>query len=148
MGIMDCKRYLRGQVAANVYMALLINTTATLLAGGVSLPEWVRGCCTAFTINTVASVILPVEDFSRWFREQVCKNEAKAIWKLLAQAVATNLVYVTIISACMAVLNTGVNETTIPTWWSTYPILLLVGIIGSILWEKLMGCEIKLRKGF
>ena len=144
--MMDCKRYLRGQVAANVYMALLINTTATLLAGGSSLPEWVRGCCTAFTINTVASVILPVEDFSRWFREQVCKTEAKAFWKLLAQAVATNLVYVTIISACMAVLNTGVNKTTIPTWWSTYPLLLLVGIIGSILWEKLMRYGIKSRK--
>ena len=137
MESMDRKRYLRDQVAANVYMALLINTAATLLAGGAGLPEWVRGCCTAFTINTVASVILPVEEFSGWFGERVCSSRANAFRKLLAQAVATNLVYVTIISACMAVLNTGVNETTIPTWWSTYPILLLVGIIGSILWENL-----------
>ena len=130
--------YLRDQVRGNIYMALLINTAATLLAGGASLPEWIRGCCTAFTINTVASVLLPVEEFSNWFGEKICKAKSGTFYDLVMQAAATNLVYVTIISFCMAVLNTGINKTTLPTWWTTYPLLLLTGIVGSVLWAELI----------
>ena len=131
------KKYLRDQVRGNIYMALLINTAATLLAGGASLPEWIRGCCTAFTINTVASVLLPVEEFSNWFGKKICKAKSGTFYDLVMQAAATNLVYVTIISFCMAVLNTGINRATLPTWWATYPILLMTGIVGSILWAEL-----------
>lgn len=132
------KKYLRNQVRGNIYMALLINTAATLLAGGASLPEWIRGCCTAFTINTVASVLLPVEEFSNWFGEKICKAKSGTFYDLVMQAAATNVVYVTIISFCMAVLNTGINKTTLPTWWTTYPLLLLTGIVGSVLWAELI----------
>lgn len=132
------KKYLRDQVRGNIYMALLINTAATLLAGGASLPEWIRGCCTAFTINTIASVLLPVEEFSNWFGEKICKAKSGTFYDLVMQAAATNLVYVTIISFCMAVLNTGINQTTLPTWWTTYPLLLLTGIVGSVLWAELI----------
>ena len=135
---MDQKKYLRAQVINNVYMALLINTTATLLAGGAGLSEWIRGCCAAFTINTVASVLLPVVEFSDWFSEKVCKAKPGTFFELAMQAVATNLVYVTIISFCMALLNTGINQATLPTWWATYPVLLVTGIVGSILWAELM----------
>lgn len=135
---MNVKKYLRDQVRGNIYMALLINTAATLLAGGASLPEWIRGCCTAFTINTVASVLLPVEEFSNWFGEKICKAKSGTFYDFVMQAAATNLVYVTIISFCMAVLNTGINKTTLPTWWTTYPLLLLTGIVGSVLWAELI----------
>ena len=134
----ECKNYLRNQVINNIYMALLINTTATLLAGGASLPEWIRGCCTAFTINTVASVFLPVEKFSNCFTEKICKTKSGTFCDLVMRAAAINLVYVTIISFCMAVLNTGINKTTLPTWWATYPLLLLTGIVGSVLWAELI----------
>ena len=133
----NCNNYLRNQVNNNIYMALLINTTATLLAGGASLPDWIRGCCTAFTINTVASVLLPVEEFSNWFSKKICKAKPGTFYELVMQAAATNLVYVTIISFCMAVLNAGINKATLPTWWATYPILLITGIVGSILWAEL-----------
>ena len=132
------KKYLRDQVRGNIYMALLINTAATLLAGGASLPEWIRGCCTAFTINTVASVLLQVEEFSNWFGEKICKAKSGTFYDLVMQAAATNLVYVTIISFCMAVLNTGINQTILLTWWTTYPFLLLTGIVGSVLWAELI----------
>ena len=132
------KKYLRDQVRGNIYMALLINTAATLLAGGAGLPEWIRGCCTAFTINTVASVLLPVEEFSNWLGEKICKAKSGTFYDFVMQAAATNLVYVTIISFCMAVLNTGINKTTLPTWWTTYPLLLLTGIVGSVLWAELI----------
>ena len=131
---MNCKRYLRDQVINNIYMALLINTMATLLAGGADLPEWIRGCCTAFTINTVASILLPVDVFSNWFGGKICKAKPGTVYDLVMQATATNLVYVTIISFCMTVLNTGINAGALPTWWTTYPILLMTGIVGSVLW--------------
>ena len=134
----NCKKYLRDQVVNNIYMALLINTAATLLAGGSSLPEWIRGCCTAFTINTVASILFPVEEFSNWFGEKLCKAKSGTFYDLVMQAVATNLVYVTIISFCMATLNTGINKTTLPAWWTTYPLLLVTGIVGSVLWAELI----------
>ena len=133
-----CKKYLKNQVINNIYMALLINTMATLLAGGASLPEWIRGCCTAFTINTVASVLLPVEEFSNWFDEKIGKAKFGTFYSLVMQAVATNLVYVTIISFCMAFLNTGINKITLPTWWATYPLLLVTGIVGSVLWAEII----------
>lgn len=135
---MNDKNEFRNQVINNVYMALLINTTATLLAGGAGLPEWVRGCCTAFTINTIASVLLPVEEFSSWFGEKICKAEPETFFDLVMQAIATNLVYVSIISFCMAILNTGISKATLPVWWSTYPVLLVTGIAGSIVWAELM----------
>ena len=133
---MDCRKYLQSQVITNIYMALLINTAATPLAGGSDFPEWVRGCCTAFTINTVASVLLPVGEFSGWFAEKVGRAKSGTVYDLLMQAAATNLVYVTIISLCMAILNTGIRAETLPLWWSTYPILLVTGIAGSVLWSE------------
>ena len=140
----NCKNYLRKQVINNIYMALLINTAATLLAGGASLPEWIRGCCTAFTINTTASILLPVEEVSSWFGKKICKARSGTFYDVVMQAIMTNLVYVTIISFCMAVLNTGINKTTLPEWWTTYPLLLVTGIVGSVLWAELMrGCHRK-----
>ena len=140
----NCKNYLRKQVINNIYMALLINTAATLLAGGASLPEWIRGCCTAFTINTTASILLPVEEVSSWFGKKICKARSGTFYDVVMQAIMTNLVYVTIISFCMAVLNTGINKTTLPAWWTTYPLLLVTGIVGSVLWAELMrGCHRK-----
>lgn len=134
----QCKNYLRNQVITNIYMALLINTAATWLAGGGTLAEWVRGCCTAFTINTVASVVLPVEEFSHWFSRKIYKAQAETFYDIVMQSIGTNLIYVTIISFCMAILNTGINQATLPTWWETYPLLLGVGIVGSILWVELI----------
>lgn len=134
---MDDKiRFFRWNVIINVCMALSINTTATILAGGDSLAGWVRGCCCAFTINTVAAVILPMGMIGSWFAEKVCKQKPGTFLEMLARNFIVNAIYVTIVSFCMAIINVGVGDSLIAVWFSTYPILHIVGLITSLVIEK------------
>lgn len=134
---MDDKiRFFRWNVIINVCMALSINTTATILAGGDSLGGWVRGCCCAFTINTVAAIILPMGLIGSWFAEKICKTRPGTFKEILARNFIVNAIYVTIVSFCMAIINVGVGDSLISAWVSTYPILHIVGLITSIVIEK------------
>ena len=134
---MDDKiRFFRWNVIINVCMALSINTTATILAGGNSLSGWVRGCCCAFTINTVAAIILPMGLIGSWFAEKICKTKPGTFKEMLARNFIVNAIYVTIVSFCMAIINVGVGDSLISAWVSTYPILHIVGLITSIVIEK------------
>ena len=129
-------RFFRWNVIINVCMALSINTTATILAGGDTLAGWVRGCCCAFTINTVAAIILPMGFIGAWFAESVCKQKKGTFLEMLARNFIVNAIYVTIVSFCMAIINVGVGSTLIAAWFSTYPILHIVGLITSLVIEK------------
>lgn len=134
---MDDKiRFFRWNVIINVCMALSINTTATILAGGDSLAGWVRGCCCAFTINTVAAIILPMGMIGSWFAEEICKQKPGTFLEMLARNFIVNAIYVTIVSFCMAIINVGVGDSLIAVWFSTYPILHIVGLITSLVIEK------------
>ena len=134
---MDDKiRFFRWNVIINVCMALSINTTATILAGGDSLSGWVRGCCCAFTINTVAAIILPMGLIGSGFAEKICKTRPGTFKEIIARNFIVNAIYVTIVSFCMAIINVGVGDSLISAWVSTYPILHIVGLITSIVIEK------------
>ena len=133
---MERDRFLKWNVLTNVLMALSINTTAVLLAGGDSFPGWVRGCCCAFTINTVAAAIIPVGVIGKWFAETVCKRTPGTFSEMLARNFIINAIYVTIISFCMALLGVGLCSELIPVWLSTYPILHLVGLATCLVIEK------------
>ena len=129
-------KFLKWNVLTNVLMALSINTTAVLLAGGDTLPGWVRGCCCAFTINTVAAAIIPVGRIGKWFAEKVCGRTPGTLSEMVARNFIINAIYVTIISFCMALLNVGFSGELITVWISTYPILHLVGLATSLVIEK------------
>ena len=129
-------RFFRWNVITNVCMALSINTTATLLGGGDTLSGWVKGCCCAFTINTVAAVIIPVGAIGKWFAEDLLKTKAGRFSEMLARNFIINAIYVTIVSLSMALINVGVGEAFLGAWWSTYPLLHAVGLITSLLIEK------------
>ncbi len=131
----DKIRFLKWNVLTNVCMALSINTTATILAGGDTLAGWVRGCCCAFTINTVAAGILPMGLIGTWFSETVCKTKKGSFLEMLARNFIVNAIYVTIVSFCMAIINVGVGSDLVGAWFSTYPILHLVGLITSLVIE-------------
>lgn len=133
---MDKETFFRWNVITNVCMALSINTSATILSGGDSLANWVRGCCCAFTINTVAAIIIPVGVIGRWFAEDICKRKPGTFMEMLARNFIINAIYVTIVSFCMAIIGAGVGGNLIPIWWSTYPILHVIGLITSIVIEK------------
>ncbi len=131
----DKVKFFRWNVIINVCMALSVNTTATILAGGDTLAGWVRGCCCAFTINTVAAIMIPMGLIGPWFSEKVCKTKKGTFLEMLARNFIVNAIYVTIVSFGMAIINVGVGTGLIAAWFSTYPILHLVGLITSLVIE-------------
>ncbi len=133
---MDKNRFFRWNVITNICMALSINTTAVLLAGGDTLSGWVKGCCCAFTINTVAAIIIPVGLIGKWFAEDICRQKPGTFMEMLLRNLIINAIYVTIVSFSMAIINGGIGDGLFIRWWSTYPILHVVGLITSIVIEK------------
>ena len=133
---MEKEQFFKWNIITNVFMALSINTAATLLAGGDTLANWVRGCCCAFTINTVAAIIIPVGIIGKWFAEGICKRKPGSFGEMFFRNLIINAIYVTIVSFCMAVIGVGIGRSLIPAWWSTYPVLHLVGLFTSLLIEK------------
>ena len=127
--------FFRWNVVINALMALSINTAATILAGGDSLSGWVRGCCCAFTINTIAAVIVPVGIIGSCFSEKICKQKKGTFPEMLARIFLVNAIYVTIVSFCNAIINVGVGSSLVAAWWSTYPKLHLVGLITNLIIE-------------
>ena len=123
-------QFFRWNIVTNVLMALSINTAATILAGGDTLAGWVTGCCCAFTINTIAAIIIPVGKIGKWFAK------AGTFPEMLARNFIINAIYVTIVSFCMALIHVGLAPNLISTWLSTYFQLHLVGLITGIVIEK------------
>ncbi len=133
---MDNVSFFRWNVVTNVLMALSINTAATILAGGDTLSGWVQGCCCAFTVNTVAAILIPVGKIGAWFSRKVCKVKETGFWEMLARNFIINAIYVTIVSFSMAVIHVGLGSETFKVWISTYFHLHLVGLITSLVIEK------------
>ncbi len=133
---MNKEKFFRWNIITNVCMALSINTAATILAGGDTLQGWVRGCCCAFTINTVAAIIIPVGLIGKWFAEDKCKQKSGSFGEMFCRNLIINAIYVTIVSFCMALIGVGIGENLIPAWWQAYPILHVVGLITSLIIEK------------
>ena len=133
---MNSVQFFKWNVITNICMALSINTTATILAGGDTLAGWVTGCCLAFTFNTVAAIIIPVGKIGKWFAEDICKSKPGQVVEFLARNFIINAIYVTIVSFCVAMVHVGVGSGLIPVWLSTYVQLHLVGYITSLVIEK------------
>ncbi|OON85151.1 hypothetical protein BXO88_13885 [Oribacterium sp. C9] len=130
-------QFFRANVFVNVCMALSINTAATILSGGDTLSGFVRGCCCAFTINTVAAVILPMGSIGSGFSEGICRQKKGSFGEMLSRNFIVNAIYVTIVSFCMAMINAGIGKRLIAVWFSTYPALHLVGLVTSLVIENL-----------
>ena len=128
--------FFKWNIITNTCMALIINTAATIFAGGDSLAGWVTGCCCAFTINTIAAIIIPVGPLSVHFSRDIMKAEEGSFKDLLLRNIVVNLIFVTIVSLGMALIHVGAGPDLIPAWWSTYPRLYLVGTVGAMLIEK------------
>lgn len=140
---MSKEAFFRWNIVTNVLMALSINTAAALLAGGDTLSGWVQGCCCAFTVNTIAAVIIPVGRIGAWFSRKVCRTRETGFWEMLARNFIINAIYVTIVSFSMAVIHVGLGNETFGVWISTYFQLHLVGLITSLVIEKPVSALIK-----
>ena len=121
----------------DIVLALVINTSATLLAGapmewGTWYPYTCVAFCVAFTTNVVAQLLIPTVSISQSLTKGL---EGKAIRPYLAIFIE-NLIFVTIISLTEAVTQVGPAQM-IATWLQTYFQLVLIGYVTSIILFKI-----------
>ena len=117
----------------DIVLALVINTSATLLAGApMAWGTWYPYTCVAFTTNVVAQLLIPTVSISQSLTKGL---EGKAIRPYLAIFIE-NLIFVTIISLTEAVTQVGPAQM-IATWLQTYFQLVLIGYVTSIILFKI-----------
>ncbi|MCF0136170.1 MAG: hypothetical protein HUJ69_07085 [Lachnospiraceae bacterium] len=122
----------------NTILAFVINSAATVLGGGFVTPGmYLVGMFMAFSINYVAAIIIPVDPIGRKVAGALGLKDGQFLFKLV-RIFIVNAIFVTIISFTIALIMNGPVDNLISIWWSTYPVLHLVGFITSVLIEN--GC--------
>lgn len=120
----------------DLVLAFVINSTATILNGGFAgTGVYLVGMFMAFCINYVAGLIIPVEKIGRAVAGGIGLKEGSLLHKLV-RIFVINAIFVTIISFTIALINLGPVPGLMGIWWSTYPVLHLVGYVTSVLIEK------------
>lgn len=122
----------------NTILAFVINSAATILGGGfVSPGMYLVGMFMAFSINYVAAIIIPVDRIGNFVAGAIGLKDGKLLHKLV-RVFVVNAIFVTIISFTIALIMNGPVPNIFAIWWSTYPVLHLVGYVTSVLIEA--GC--------
>lgn len=122
-------------IIQDVVLALVINTSATLLSGApLAWGTWYPFTCVAFSTNVVAQLLLPT---GSWAAGLTRSLESKS-WRIYVQIFIENLIFVTIISLTEAFTQVGAAQM-IASWSQTYIQLVLIGYVTSvILYHALM----------
>lgn len=115
-------------VLCDLVLALVINTSATLLAGApLEFVSWYPGCAAALFTNVLLQLVLPVPGLAAAATSPL---EGRT-WRWVVSVFVENLVFVTCISLTMAYLNTaGVGL--VEAWLATYPQLVGIGYATSV----------------
>lgn len=120
----------------DLVLAFVINSTATVLNGGFKeTGVYLVGMFMAFCINYIAGMIIPVEKLGQGAADLLGLKNGTLLHKLI-RIFVINAIFVTIISFTIALINLGPVPKLLPIWWSTYPILHLVGYLASVFIEK------------
>ena len=110
-----------------IILAIVINTTATLLGHDPFDHTWYIFTCVALATNVLGQFLLPTGAWARaltgWARD--------AKWRVYAQIFVENLIFVTIISLTEAWVHTG-GAGIVAAWLATYVQLVLVGYVTSV----------------
>ncbi len=127
-------------VLCDLVLAVVINSSATLLGGAPLLWEsWYMGTASAFFTNMLIQLVLPVPLWGRLVGGLFPAGTPR--W--LAGVFTENFVFVTCISFTMALLQHG-SAPLIGTWLSTYPQLVLIGYVTSLLLS--LACDAAARR--
>lgn len=119
----------------DLVLAFVINSAATILNGGFTdTGVYLVGMFMAFSINYVAGIIIPVAKIGTAVASGIGLKDGKFLHKLV-RIFIINAIFVTIISFTIALINVGPKPEVFGIWWSTYPILHLVGYVTSVLIE-------------
>lgn len=90
----------------------------------------------AFVINFIASLIIPANMLGDKFAKK-CNAKENSFYFIALSNLIVCLIYVTIVSFGMTVINVGFNGNLLPAWLSTYPILLIIGYVISLLFTPI-----------
>lgn len=117
----------RKLIIQDIVLAIVINTTATLLGYDPFDHTWYIFTCVALATNVLGQFLLPTGAWARaltgWARD--------AKWRVYAQIFVENLIFVTIISLTEAWVHTG-GAGIVAAWLATYVQLVLVGYVTSV----------------
>lgn len=118
----------------NIILALVINTSATLLAGApMEWATWYPYTCVAFATNVVAQLLVPLVSIS----QSLTKGLAGKASRPYAAIFVENLIFVTIISLTEAVTQVGPAQM-LEAWSQTFLQLVLIGYVTSIILFKIL----------
>ncbi|QWT17181.1 ABC transporter ATPase [Collinsella sp. zg1085] len=124
-------RWNTSTLVIDLVLACIINTTAMLVsAAPLSVLSWVPGTASAFCINVLLQLVLPVPAFAA----RITAPLKSAVVQHLAELFVVNACYVSCISLSMAYLATG-GVNIFDFWWQSYITLLLVGYVATL------GCD-------
>ena len=118
----------RNLIIQDVVLAIVINTSATLLGGDPFDHTWYTFTCVALATNVVGQLILPTGSWARAATSPL----GDAAWRVYAQIFVENLIFVTVISFTEAWVHTG-GDGIVAAWLSTYVQLVLVGYATSVI---------------
>ena len=117
----------RKLIIQDIVLAIVINTTATLLGHDPFDHTWYIFTCVALATNVLGQFLLPTGAWARaltgWARD--------AKWRVYAEIFVENLIFVTIISLTEAWVHTG-GAGIVAAWLATYVQLVLVGYVTSV----------------
>ena len=117
----------RKLIIQDIVLAIVINTTATLLGHDLFDHTWYIFTCVALATNVLGQFLLPTGAWARaltgWARD--------AKWRVYAQIFVENLIFVTIISLTEAWVHTG-GAGIVAAWLATYVQLVLMGYVTSV----------------
>ncbi|KXB63420.1 MULTISPECIES: hypothetical protein [Olsenella] len=118
----------RSVILQDLVLALVINTSATLLAGApLAWGTWYPYTAVAFLTNVVAQLVIPTGSIALALTRGLEGKPAR-LW---CQVFVENLIFVTIISLTEAFTQVGVGGM-LAAWWQTYLWLVLIGYVTSV----------------
>ena len=116
-------------IVSDIILAVVINTSATLLAGSPLMwSDWYPLTCAALVTNIIAQLLIPTSCIAQKLTEPL-KDKTYSIYFAIF---IENLIFVTIISLTMAFTQVG-HELMIQTWSQTFLWLVLIGYITSVI---------------
>lgn len=118
----------RTVIIQDIVLAIVINTSATLLAGAeLAWGTWYPFTCAALGTNILAQLVVPTGSIDRALTGPI----GERTWRPYAQIFVENLIFVTIISLTMAFTQVGAAGM-IAAWSQTYLYLVGIGYVTSV----------------
>lgn len=118
----------RNLIIQDIVLAIVINTSATLLGGDPFDHTWYIFTCVALATNVLGQVILPTGTIATSLTKPLGASPAR----IYVQIFIENLIFVTLISFTEAWVHTG-GPGIVQAWLATYLQLVLVGYVTSVI---------------